>query len=42
MQRIQKAQEQNPNSKEYKNRELMYIPSSLAEEFVKDFHQGLI
>ena len=38
MQRIQEAQKQDPNSKEYKNRELIYILSSLAKEFVKDFH----
>ena len=38
IQRIQKVQEQDPNSEEYKNRELIYIPSSLAEEFMKDFY----
>ena len=42
MQRIQEVQEQNPNNKKYKNRELMYILSSLAKEFIKDFYQGLI
>ena len=42
IQKIQKAQEQNPNSKKYKNRELIYIPNSLAEEFIKDFHQRII
>ena len=38
MQRIQKVQKQDPNSKEYKNKELMYILSNLAKEFIKDFH----
>ena len=38
MQRIQKVQKQDPNSEKYKNRELIYILSSLAEEFIKDFH----
>ena len=33
---------QNPNSKKHKNKELIYIPSNLAKEFIKDFHQGLI
>ena len=38
MQRIQKAKKQNLNSKEYKNRKLIYIPNKLAKEFIKDFH----
>ena len=42
MQRIQEAKEQNPNSKEYKNRELIYIPNKLAKEFIKDFYQRII
>ena len=42
MQRIQKAKEQNPDSEEYKNRELIYIPNKLAKEFIKDFYQGII
>ena len=41
MQRIQEAKEQDPDSKEYKNRELIYIPNKLAKEFIKDFHQGM-
>ena len=41
MQRIQEVQEQDPNSKEYKNKELIYILRSLAKEFIKDFHQGI-
>ena len=42
MQRIQKAKEQDPDSKKYKNRELIYIPNKLAKEFIKDFYQGII
>ena len=42
MQRIQEAKEQDPNSKEYKNRELIYILNELAKEFIKDFYQGII
>ena len=38
MQRIQKAKEQDPDSKKYKNRELIYIPNKLVKEFIKDFH----
>ena len=41
MQRIQEAKEQDPDSKEYKNRELIYILNKLAKEFIKDFHQGI-
>ena len=41
MQRIQEAQKQDLDSKEYKNRELTYIPNELAKEFIKDFHQGM-
>ena len=40
--RIQKAQQQDPDSKDYKCKELMYILRSIAEEFIKDFHRGLI
>ena len=36
--RIQEAKEQDPDSKEYKNRELIYILNKLAKEFIKDFH----
>ena len=42
MQKIQEVQKQDSNSKEYKNRELIYILSSLAKEFIKDFYQGMI
>ena len=42
MQRIQKAKEQDLDSKEYKNRELIYIPNKLAKEFIKDFYQEII
>ena len=42
MQKIQKAKKQNPDSKEYKNRELIYILNKLTKEFIKDFYQGII
>ena len=42
MQRIQEAKKQDPDSKEYKNRELIYILNKLAKEFIKDFYQGII
>ena len=38
MQKNQEVQKQDPDSKKYKNRELVYILSSLAEEFIKDFY----
>ena len=38
MQRIQEAKEQDPDSKEYKNKELTYILNKLVKEFIKDFH----
>ena len=41
MQKIQEAQQQDPDSKDYKYRELIYVLKSIAEEFVKDFHKGL-
>ena len=36
MQRIQEAKKQNPDSKEYKNRELIYILNKLVKEFIKE------
>ena len=42
MQRIQKAKKQNPDSKKYKNKELIYIPNKLVKDFIKDFHQRII
>ena len=42
IQRIQEAKEQNPDSKKYKNRELIYILNKLVKEFIKDFYQGII
>ena len=42
MQRIQEAKKQDLDSKEYKNRKLIYILNKLAKEFIKDFHQGII
>ena len=41
MQRIQEAQQQDLNSKDYKYRELIYIPKSIVKEFIKDFHKKL-
>ena len=38
IQRIQEAKEQDLNSKEYKNRELIYILNKLVKEFIKDFY----
>ena len=40
-QRIQEAQEHDPDTEDYENRELTYIPREIAEEFVKDFHKGM-
>ena len=42
MQRIQEAKKQDLDSKEYKNKELIYILNKLAKEFIKDFYQGII
>ena len=42
MQKIQKAQQQDLDNKDYKYRELMYILRSIIEEFIKDFYKGLI
>ena len=42
MQRIQEAQQQDPDSEDYKCRELTYILKNIAKEFIKDFHKGLI
>ena len=42
MQKIQKAQQQDLNSKDYKYRELIYILKSIAKEFIKDFYRELI
>ena len=42
MQRIQKAQQQDPDSKDYKYRELIYILKNIIKEFIKDFHKKLI
>ena len=40
-QRIQEAQSENESSGEYKNKEITYIPKSIAKEFVKEFHGNL-
>ena len=42
MQKIQKTQQQDPNSKDYKCRELTYILKSITKEFIKNFYRGLI
>ena len=42
MQKIQKAQQQDLDSKDYKYKELIYIPKNITKEFIKDFHKGLI
>ena len=41
MQKIQKAQQQDLDSKDYKCRKLIYILKSIAEEFIKDFYKKL-
>ena len=41
MQKIQKVQQQDLNSKDYKYRELIYILKSITEEFIKDFYKEL-
>ena len=38
MQRIRAAQFKNKNLADYKNKETIYIPRSIAKEFVKDFY----
>ena len=35
-------QQQNPDSKDYKYRELIYILKSITKEFIKDFYKKLI
>ena len=35
-------QQQNPDNKDYKYRELIYILKSIAKEFIKNFYMGLI
>ena len=42
MYRLQEAQQQDLNSKDYKYRELTYILESIIKEFIKDFYKGLI
>ena len=42
MQKIQKAQQQDLDSKDYKYKKLIYILKSIIKEFVKDFHKRLI
>jgi len=40
-QRILEAQLEDPQTDMYENREAKYIPRSIAEQFVEDFHKGL-
>jgi transposase InsO family protein len=40
-QRIKEAQEHDPDTEYYKDRESTYVPRSVAEEFVKEFHRGM-
>ena len=40
-QRIQKTQSKDEDLKNYKNQKAMYIPKSIAKEFVKEFHANL-
>ena len=42
MQKIQEAQQQDPDNKDYKYRELTYILKSIVKEFIKDFYKRLI
>ena len=35
-------QQQDPDSEDYKYRELIYVLKSITEEFIKDFYKGLI
>ena len=42
IQRIQEAQQQNLDNKDYKYRELTYVLKSIIKEFIKDFYKGLI
>jgi len=41
-QRIQEAQLKDPESEQYEHREATYVPKGISEEFIKDFHKGLI
>ena len=42
MQRIQEAQQQDLDNKDYECRELIYILKNIVKEFIKDFYRGLI
>ena len=42
LQQIKKVQKYNPNTKYYKNQELIYIPKLVVKEFIKEFHKGII
>ena len=35
-------QQQDLNSKDYEYKELIYILKNIVENFIKDFHRGLI
>jgi len=40
-QKIREAQSEDPDSEQYENREATYVPRSIAEEFIKEFHEGM-
>ena len=40
--RIKEAQEENLESENYENQEVIYILKSIIKEFVKEFHGNLI
>ena len=42
MQKIQEAQQQDLDSKDYKYRKLIYILKSIIKEFIKDFYRRII
>ena len=42
MQRIQKTQSEDEDTKDYINREITYILKSIAKKFVKKFHTNLM
>jgi len=41
-QRIVKAQSKDKDLDDYINQEVIYVPRSIAEEFVKEFYKNLI
>ena len=41
IQKIQETQSKDENLENYKNQKAMYIPKSITEEFIKEFHINL-